>query len=277
MSFQLSKNKRLRKLAVGLLKTFNPGAISIKHPFTGGKLKLDAYTHKGYWYRGKLVEKDSMDMFSVLINKGDTVIEVGAHIGYMAQFYSYIVGESGSVYVFEPAEDNLRFLRKNIDTAPFKNIVLIEKAVSETTGTATFYVETVTGQNNSLVPDHAGPNSHKNISDESKKSVIEVPTISLDDFIHEKNLHKINFIKIDIEAAELFAIKGMIQLLQNFKPRFMIEVSRNYEEIHSILHGLGYRFFDIERKELQKLSYGNIFGIHVNDHAGLDAINNNDA
>jgi len=266
---KLSKNKRLRKLAVGLLRTFNPGTISIKNPFTGNKLMLDAYMHKGYWFRGKNVEKDTMNLFSRLINTGDTIIEVGAHIGLMAQYYSHIVGESGTVYVFEPAANNLVYLKKNIALSTFRNIVLEEKAVSETTGTAKFYVENITGQNSSLVADNPGPNSQKNVKDKSKVSVVEVPTVSLDDYVANNGISRLNFIKVDIESAELFAIKGMMNVLQHLKPRFMIEVSQNHEELYNILTTLGYKLFDVKKHPQEKLEYGNVFGVHKTDEAGL--------
>ncbi|QEC69108.1 FkbM family methyltransferase [Panacibacter ginsenosidivorans] len=266
---KLSKNKRLRHIVLWVLRVFNPGTIRVKHPFTGGKLVLDAYMHKGYWFRGKDVEKDTMDLFRLLIEPGSTVIEVGGHIGFMTQYFSSLTGEGGKVYVFEPADNNLVFLRKNIEISKFKNIILIEKAVSDAAGIATFYIENITGQNNSLVNDHIGPNSHKNIKDERKKVVVEIETISLDDFILKEEIHKTGFIKIDIESAELLALKGMINILREHKPRIMFEISRDQKEIFSILKSYEYLIFDVEKNKLESINYGNVFCIHVSDQEGL--------
>ena len=70
-----------------------------------------------------------MRLFQTLIRHGDTVIDVGGgHIGYICCFFSNLVGDTGKVYVFEPGNNNLPYIEKNLIS--LKNTVLTKKAVS---------------------------------------------------------------------------------------------------------------------------------------------------
>ena len=79
-----------------------------------------------------------------VIRKADTVIEVGAHIGYISMYIADLVGRNGKVFAFEPSKDNLEYL--NANTAPCKQLEVIPLAVSDRASTATFYVEDLSGQ-----------------------------------------------------------------------------------------------------------------------------------
>ena len=62
------------------------------HDFTKRPFYLNTFKHKGYWYYGKNREKSEINCFCKLIKKGDKVLEVGAHIGYVTQIFEKIVG-----------------------------------------------------------------------------------------------------------------------------------------------------------------------------------------
>lgn len=262
---KLYRNKRLRKIIIPLLKKLHLGNIHIKHHYTGSKFKLDAFLHKGYWYHGKNREKVQMDIFKTIINEGDTVIELGAHIGYISLYYSKLAGPSGKLYVFEPGANNLPYTRANLANSKIKNIELIEKAVSDTNGTATFYLENITGQSNSLVKDYRVT---KKIQTKAhlglQKNAVEVETIRLDDFVKERNIRKIDFIKIDIEGAEYMAITGMTNILDTMHPTMMIEVTENHEALFNVLREKGYLIVDEFSNEVTTLPafYGNLFCIY---------------
>lgn len=69
-------------------------------------------------------------MIKKLINLGDYVIDVGSHEGYITLFISQLVGQNGRVFSIEPNDENLKFLRKNIDLNKIRNIEVIGKAIS---------------------------------------------------------------------------------------------------------------------------------------------------
>lgn len=272
---KLYKNKKLRKVIIPLLKKLNLGNITIKHHYVKTKFKLDAFIHKGYWYHGKNREKVQMDNFRKIINESNTVFELGAHIGYISVYFSKLVGPKGKVYVFEPGVNNLSYVRYNIEHAPYKNIHLIEKAVSDENGTATFYLENLTGQSNSLVKDYRVSKKiqSKAFVDLNKKEV-QVETIRIDDFIRQNNIQQVDFIKIDIEGAEYLAIKGMHETLSTLKPVMMIEVTENHEALFNLLKNYGYVFVDEFSNKVEELKafYGNLFCIHASNQSMISTL-----
>lgn len=262
---KIYRNKALRKVIIPLLKKLNLGDIHIRHHYTKTKFKLDAFIHKGYWYHGKNREKVQMQLFAAVIKEGDTVFELGAHIGYISLYFSQLAGPQGKLYVFEPGANNLKYTRFNLNKSKIKNIELVEKAVSDTNGTATFYLENITGQSNSLVKDYRVTTKIRSKAFvEVQKNAVEVETIRLDDFVKERNINKIDFCKIDIEGAEWLAIQGMNDILTNLRPTMMIEVTENHEALFNHLQQKGYKIIDEYGKMVTTKPdfYGNLFCVH---------------
>ncbi len=263
----LDQTKSLRKLFIPLLKRFNFGKISIKHHYTHSKFVLDAFLHKGYWYHGKKREIETMSMFKRIIKPGFNLIEVGGHIGYITNFFSNLVQTNGSVYVFEPGTNNLPYLKENIKD--LTNVTLIEKAISDSNGTAKFYIENISGQNNSLLPDYGKLVLELSYVKNIKKET-EVETITLDSFCQTCGISP-DFIKIDIEGAELLAVQGMINLLKRNPPMLMIEITKNSKTVYEILRNLNYVLLTPtgEKIEISNVHYENTFCFHTEKHKQL--------
>lgn len=265
------QNKKFRKVLLPLLKFFNPGKISIKHHYTGAKFVLDAFHHKGYWYHGKKREHDTMELFAELIKPGYTIIEAGGHIGYITNYFSSLLSQ-GIVYVFEPGINNLPYLKENIKQ--LQNVILIQKAVSNENGKAKFYIEDLTGQNNSLLSDYLVQRKNSKMAFiKSNKMEVEVETITLDTFCKEQLITP-DFIKIDIEGAELLALKGMLLTLRDCMPIIMMEITENYKSIYEIFKSVGYLLFSENRVELQlNDNYsGNAFCLNPKKHQRLNEL-----
>lgn len=261
-----SKNRMLRKLLIPIMKKINPGTIKIKHQFTGLPFFLHSFKHKGYWYHGKNREKNSMTLFSHIINTSNMVIEVGGHIGYLSTYFSMLVGSKGNVIVFEPGENNLLYLKKNV--GELKNVTIVAKAVSDRNGEASFYVEDFSGQNNSLLPTYDGlqRNTENAYVTGQKKEVI-VSTVALDNFCFENDIIP-DFIKIDIEGAELIALQGMRRVLLEIIPILMIEVTENFADVIRVIHSYDYLTYSDLFVELNSTStyFGNVFCFHKEKH-----------
>lgn len=143
------------------------------------------------------------------IKAGDVVLDIGANIGYYTLIFSKLVGEHGKVFAFEPDPANFVLLRRNVEENGYKNVVLINKAVSDRNGKIKLFLS----ENN--LADHRIYDSHDG------RRFVEVESIKLDDYF-EKNGIKINFIKMDIEGAEYGAVQGMASLLKETKNLKMI-------------------------------------------------------
>lgn len=239
---KIHKHPALRKWVLPIVKALSPGNIRIRHHFTGRRFKLHFWRHKGYWYHGKRREAETMDFFQQALKPGETAIEVGGHIGYIATYLAQLAGDAGRLIVFEPGSNNLEYIRGNLDG--FSNAQLVEKAVSDQDGVAEFFEETLTGQNNSLVGDYElfEKNRDQAYSDTTYRKR-EVPTIRLDTFATENPVDPV-LIKIDVEGAELQVLKGGLQLIGRSKPAIVVEVTNDRQAVCDWLTSQGYSLFD---------------------------------
>ena len=155
-------------------------------------------------------ESASSYIFNSLIKKDMIVLDIGGNIGYFSLIASKLVGKLGKVYVFEPDPTNIMFLRKNIELNKIKNITLVNKCVSNEEGVLTLYL-------------HPKFHSCHSIFKSASKSInhIDVESITLDDMFSNEYF-KIPFIKMDIEGAEIEALKGMGKMLEKNKVLYLL-------------------------------------------------------
>lgn len=239
----------LRKTALRFLRV-TAIDIKIKHHFTGYTFILNSYKHKGYWFYGKKREHFSMKRFAEIVKPGMTVLEIGGHIGYLSTYYSYLVGQSGKVIVFEPGKNNLVYLYKNVRFSSFKNIIVEELAAGNQNCSMTFYLDPLTGQNNSLVKDFDGYFKNRELSVQSSADLIEdrVEVIRLDDYF--ENIELPDFIKIDIEGYEWECLEGLMTVIEKRRPTLMIEIQSNSDKIFNYFKSINYRIYNERHDEL---------------------------
>jgi len=142
-----------------------------------------------------------------LVVPGDTFYDVGAHVGYYAVVMSRQVGPGGRVVAFEPLPINLRFLRRHLRLNRCDNAELVEAAVGEHPGRATFAAAKGSGRG-SL---GAG-------------SGASVRVTRIDDVWAEGGSAPPTLIKMDIEGGELSALRGAGRTLHEHRPVVMLAV-----------------------------------------------------
>jgi len=144
------------------------------------------------------------------ISPGDVVIDIGGHIGYFTLIFAKLVGSEGKVFTFEPEPTNFEILRKNVEMNCYQNVVLEQKAVSDKNGTCELFVgQSSSGANRIYQP-------KKTKTQKFRPSIAS--TVRLDDYFANSDLtNKIKFIKMDVEGAELLALRGMRNILQSNK------------------------------------------------------------
>jgi len=145
-------------------------------------------------------EEFELELFKKEIKKGDYILDIGAHIGYYSLIAAEIVGSQGKIFAFEPDPESFALLRKNIKINNYNNITPVQKAVSDENKKGKLYLDEKRARNR--IYD----------SLENNRS-IEIEVLKLDDFIKEK----VDFIKMDIEGSEVFALKGMKSILDKNK------------------------------------------------------------
>ncbi|HLF45337.1 MAG TPA: FkbM family methyltransferase [Chitinophagaceae bacterium] len=187
-------------------------------------------------------EKISMQLWIQLSRKANIILDIGANTGLYA-LTAKLLNAQALVFAFEPLKQMYRKLKENNDLNDF-DIDCIEKAVSDKNGKAIIYE---TGA------DHIAAAS-LNIETRAYTALdleTEVETITLDSFIDEKELKKIDLVKIDVETHEPSVLKGFKKYLPQHRPDFIIEVLTDKvgSDLEQLLNGLGYLYFNIDDKE----------------------------
>lgn len=263
---RLTRVTWLRRALVPLFARVNPGDVTIRNAYTRQPLRLHSFRHKGYWYHGRKREAASMALFEKVIRPGDLVVEVGGHIGFITQYFSQLVGASGSVVVFEPGPNNLPYLIRNTKALP--NVEIVELGVGSEPGRADFFVESLTGQNNSFVADFEGLAANADAAGvDSGVERISVELTSLDAHFAAQP----DFIKVDVEGFELPVLQGAERILREGHPVLMVEIQADREAISQLATAHGY---EVLGEDLQPFHWdedfsGNSFWFHRDQHRDL--------
>jgi FkbM family methyltransferase len=260
--------QRTRRLVLPVFRHLNLGDITIRHHWTGDPLRLHSFKHKGYWWYGRNRERESMELFARLVPSGLPVLDVGGHIGYMAQYFSMLTGAQGRVFCFEPSPENLPYLKTNVNNVVNRNIVIIEAAAGDHDGVAPFFFESITGQNSTVASDFKGLEINSGFNGlPADYKTCTVPMKSLDSFLAERKIQP-GFIKIDAEGGERSILRGMTKTIAN-GTRMMVEINTHPVEVFGMLTNGGYALFDAARGRLRNPEgaglHGNVFAIHIGD------------
>jgi len=174
--------------------------------------------------------------FPISVSSGDYVLDGGGCWGDTALYFSDKVGSEGKVFTFEFVPRNLDMMRKNLELNPSlkSRIEILDSALWRTSGESLSYHEN-------------GPGSRVD-KDQQDSKASQVKTISIDDFVSQNEVAKLDFIKMDIEGAELPALQGAEKVLRCFKPKLAICVYHSLNDFFDIPEylyslGLNYRFY----------------------------------
>jgi len=132
------------------------------------------------------------------LEEGDIVIDVGAHAGMFTVKAAKLVGDSGLVVAIEPEPRNLALLQRNIESHILTNVKVISKAIYSEKTTVRLYLQDLS--------------VHHSLSYRSR-DYIEVEADSLDNIISKLELDHVDFVKMDVEGAELEILKGAEKIL----------------------------------------------------------------
>jgi len=144
------------------------------------------------------------------LKDGDVILDLGSYCGSTVWGFSRAVGANGKVYGFEPDPVNYDVLCKNVEYHKLLNTVVINKGVWSTSGNLLFQGEGNMGSGMANVQDRAA-------------NLLNVQVVSLSDFCSEFSIDRIDYIKMDIEGAEVEVLKASADVLRKFKPRLIIE------------------------------------------------------
>jgi len=165
---------------------------------------------------------------------GDVVIDAGGCWGDTALYFADKIGDKGKVYTFEFIPNNIKILEQNLslNRGLEKNIQLIKKPVWDKSNLKVYFKD-------------FGPASRISF-DEFKGYTGTTETMAIDDLC--KDMDKVDFIKMDIEGAEPYALEGAKNTIMKFKPKLAIAIYHSMNDFINIplwiLNlNLGYRIY----------------------------------
>ena len=179
-----------------------------------------------FWFRMELLtdrhEPETAAQLRQLIKPGMTVLDIGAHVGYYACLASSLVGDTGRVIAFEPHPRNHRYLIHN--TADRDNVTRLQVALAEAEGTAELHDYLMMSASGSLHYDEQIRDVQlQQMSDSDfaprgkhfKPQTFTVRTAPVDKLLDEQDIERVDVVKMDIEGAEMGALRGMQQTIQH--------------------------------------------------------------
>ena len=165
-------------------------------------------------------------------------LDIGANIGYFAFLESSKVGHLGKVIAVEPAPLTFKLLEKNIKIQKNQNISSYNFAFSDEENMVDFFVSSSSNWSRII--------GEKDSYHGDKGKIIKIKSKTVDNFLTELKLEKLDLIRIDLEGYEFEIFNGARNTLVKFKPMLQIEVHRDYMGLEKSL-----KFF----KNLKDLGY----------------------
>jgi len=210
-------------------------------------------------------EANTVELVRRITRPGMVALDIGANVGYYTRLLSTLVESSGHVLAFEPHPRSFALLRQN--TVRLNNISLIEMAVGHIEGRATLYDSLSESGGSSLRYDarqvadlravHRGQALAPRIVEDLPTATYSVKTTSVDSYLSERHIREVNIVKIDIEGAELDALRGMEEIVQRSKqmamfielnPRTLRQFDSGPLELWSKLCDMNFEIMAINRK-----------------------------
>jgi FkbM family methyltransferase len=154
--------------------------------------------------------------------RGQTVLDVGAHIGCFTIRAAKMVGQEGKVLSFEPSSENYSLLRKNISINGLHNIEVFNCALSNAArDDAELYISESSGSNSLFKREGKGIESTK-----PERVVLK----TLDTVMHDAKLSRVDILKVDAEGSELAILKGGEDTIRRFHPKITGEAHPSFSD-----------------------------------------------
>ena len=177
------------------------------------------YTNKAIW------EPETTKIVKQVVKPGQVAVDIGASVGYFSLLLARLVGKEGRVISIEPTSGNFKYLRHNIEKNGYHNVMGYKVAAWDKR-------------------EMVGVMPHSF----TKEFVQGVP---VDDILESNGIEKIDFIKIDVDGADLKALKGLertikrsptLKMTCEYYPKYLAMAGENPNEFIEFLK----KYFDFE-------------------------------
>jgi FkbM family methyltransferase len=184
--------------------------IEMRHGFA---LELRAncdYSRRRFVYR--IAEHHEINFlvntFTHSIDQEWVCIDVGANIGYWSKLLAEIL-DVGKVFAFEPDPVTFKILQRNLEAN--SNVEVIEAALGSQKGKLSLYVD----------PSDSGDSTGNYVDGRNR---VDVNMSTLDTFMEERGITRIDFLKVDIQGGEIDFFKGAEFAIKTMRPLILVEI-----------------------------------------------------
>jgi len=193
-------------------------------------------------------ERGEVKFLESVAKEGMNVIDIGANIGITSVAIGKRIGRGGKLYSFEPVPEYFNILKENVSSNRLENVKVYELAVTDQVGKAPFYQK---GLSSGIV-----------FQKGAKK--FNVSTTTIDRFLNEEKIERIDLINMDCEGSELLVLNGAKETLCKNRVKIFCEIHHDFlkqldqsvEDLVEYLQGLE---FQVQSVCLNELKLGNSF------------------
>lgn len=223
----------------------------LRRSISGTRIKLPARYIR---YFPADYEAENFSLLKQHIRPDSVVLDIGAHIGLFSVIAAKWSGAGAKIYAFEPAPSTHRVLERTIRMNRLEaQIIPVNSAMGLHTGTIDFFVS-----------DNEADNSNSLVPYKSDRPLRRIPVKldSVDHFVSEHAIGKVDFIKMDVEGAEYDTLRGALQLMARDRPVVILAIhpepilNRNdsLEDIYAVLEQLPYHIL-LDGKPVSKAEF----------------------
>ena len=183
------------------------------------------------------------------VRSGDNCLDVGANVGGVALALAKQVGPTGQVHCFEPGPPFAERLRRNLEINPnlARRVSVHEVGLSNEAGTLRWSQDPEHPWNGGFVP---------------RDVILDLPVKTLDEFVRENRIDRVDFIKIDTEGMELEVLVGGRDTLLSHRPVLVLETLMFFDgelklrkQLQEFLTSVGYSLFTLTGATPRRVSY----------------------
>lgn len=163
-------------------------------------------------------ERPMLDVFAAAVRSSQAIVDIGANSGLYAVLAAG-ANKQARIHAFEPLPQALHVLRENVRlNRADDRITIVEAAASDETGSAQFFIPA----GNAGVLEMSASLSREFRAHHSQ--VICVPVTTLDQYVHERGIIRIDLLKVDVESQEHRVLQGASAVLSKHRPLILLEV-----------------------------------------------------
>jgi FkbM family methyltransferase len=209
------------------------------------RLELDDWIQQQVFFFG-VFDARGIRFLEGVLRPGDVFLDIGANIGCYSLAAAAKVGLEGKVIAFEPVAHVFKNLQFNFELNRLNQAKAEKLAIYDREGSVTMHVAGRENLGMSSMLRHDAENGQTE----------EVITSTLDGYLAENGIEGVDLIKLDIEGAELAALKGMCNTLTNLRPVLIIEIidtmTPDGEAILELLRELNYKAFTLNEEGIKE-------------------------